>query len=73
MLRVVNGDRGGAHRASGRISLNGVEIVGPNRLGRNVEFVEVPVRLAAINELAVRLSSAPDSRMLVAVQGAPQR
>jgi hypothetical protein len=74
LLHVVNGN-GGAARVenaveSGRVWLNGQEIIRPNDFGSNVAFIDREVPLQVDNELKVRLAGSPGSRMSVLITAA---
>lgn len=45
--------------SSSIISLNGIQVVGPQDFNQNVAFVEKPVTLSATNELSVELRGKP--------------
>lgn len=75
-LRVFNGSGLGTGSRvensveSGRIWLNGQEIVSPQHFGNNVAVIERTVTLQAENELKVRLGGAPGGRIVVVIDAA---
>jgi hypothetical protein len=69
VLKITNGDRDGSNRiSSGRIVLNGVEVVTPNMLNQGAEFLSVPVALQPHNTLEVTLAAKPQGSILVTVE-----
>lgn len=77
VLRVYNGaggEQGGARVEnaveSGRIWLNGQELVSPQHFGHNVALIERNVTLQAENELKVRLAGAPGGRIVIVIDAA---
>ena len=69
LLKITNGNRDGSDRlSSGRIVLNGVEVVTPNMLNQGAEFLSVPVALQAHNTLEVTLAAKPQGSILVTVE-----
>lgn len=68
-LRIVNGVRGIA-ADSGRVTLNGVEVVSPSEFKKNNRIITIPVQLAATNELVVTLGSKPDAAIRVLIDSA---
>lgn len=69
-LVVDNGEDGGAGRvSSGRLRVNGVEVLGPSDLNQQVARRELRVALAAENTLEVELASAPGGFLGVTVLG----
>ncbi len=74
-LTVFNGAGGAEPGArvenavdSGRLWLNGVELVSPNHFGNNVAVIQRTVTLPqAENELKVRLGGAPGGRIVVTI------
>lgn len=76
-LRVINGagSAGAGARVedavqSGRVWLNGQEIVRPNDFGNQVAVIERTVSLQADNELKVRLAGAPGGRITIVIDAA---
>jgi hypothetical protein len=76
-LRVLNGAGGLATGQrvenaveSGRVWLNGQEIVRPNDFGNQVAVIERTVNLQADNELNVRLAGAPGGRVTIVIDPA---
>lgn len=65
-LIVQNGDGGENRIRSGRIILNGVEIVGPGDLN-HLDSIRQPVNLLQNNTLIVELRSAPGSFLTVSI------
>jgi hypothetical protein len=69
-LRIVNGAANGQNRSnSGRVTLNGTQVVGPNDFGQNVALIERSVNLGPNNTIQVRLTSAPGSYITLSVLG----
>jgi hypothetical protein len=71
-LRISNGGLvdGELERVSSSvISLNGVQIVGPNEFNQNISVIEKPVTLAANNELAVELRGKPGGSIALQIIG----
>lgn len=70
-LRIDNGGVNGEFTrvSSATVSLNGVQIVGPNQFNHTVSLIVRPVTLSAINELAVELRSKPGSGFTLRVIG----
>jgi hypothetical protein len=73
-VRVFNGTGTGTRVEnaveSGRVWLNGRELVGPNDFGNHVSLIERSVSLEAENELEVRLAGAPGGRITVVIDAA---
>jgi hypothetical protein len=66
---IVNGNANGSNRvSSATISLNGVQIVGPNELNPRVDKIVKSVTLADANQLTVRLTSSPGSFLTIDVE-----
>lgn len=55
---------------SGRIWLNGQELVSPQHFGHNVPLIERTITLQADNELRVRLGGAPGGRIVIVIDAA---
>lgn len=67
-LKIVNGPNGGKRISSAVISLNGTEILGPDKFNQNVGTIEVPVNLLkSSNTLSVKLNSAPGGSILIQI------
>jgi RHS repeat-associated protein len=67
-LHVVNGNANGTNRvSSGRVTLNGTEIIGPSDFGQNVAVIDRTVTLQPNNTLEIRLTSAPGSFITLSV------
>ncbi|MEI2770837.1 MAG: PKD domain-containing protein [Candidatus Competibacter sp.] len=67
-LKIINGPNGGKQISSANISLNGQEIVGPDKFNQNVATIEVPVQLLkGDNTLNVKLNSNPGGSISVQV------
>ena len=70
LLRIVNGAANGQNRiSSGRVTVNGVQYVGPADFGQNVALIERSVTLSPSNTVQVRLTSAPGSYIAMSVLG----
>ena len=72
ILRIHNGgleDAEFENVSSSVISLNGIQVVGPNEFNQNVSLVEKPVTLAANNELAVIVRGKPGGGMVLQIIG----
>lgn len=70
-LMVINGDRGGANRvSSGRITLNGTDLVLPNQFNQQVETISAPIPLlnTGQNVFSVQLDGPPGSHLRVLVK-----
>jgi hypothetical protein len=68
-LKVLNGNSAGNQRSSSAtIRLNGVVVVGPERLNQNVGEIEVTVPGIPTNTIGVRIAGAPDSRLVITVE-----
>ena len=71
VLKITNGDRGGANRVtSGHILVNGTQIFGPSDFGQQVEFLSVPLTniQPGDNTLSVELEGKPGSHLIVLIQ-----
>jgi RHS repeat-associated protein len=71
-LRVDNGgltDSDTDRVSSTVITVNGVQIVGPNNFNQNVAFVEVAVTLQQANQISVQLRGKPGGTIAVRVFG----
>jgi len=68
-LRIING-MGSESPASGRITLNGVEVATPSDFQRKQHVMDIAVTLAAENNLTVRLDGKPGSKITVLVRDA---
>jgi len=55
--------------SSAVISLNGVQIVGPNEFNQNVTLIEKPITLAASNQLSVELRGKPGGGITIQIIG----
>lgn len=67
-LKIVNGPNGGILISSAVISLNGTEIVGPDKFNQNVGTIEVPVQLLKdSNTLSVKLNSKPSGSISIQI------
>lgn len=55
--------------SSGVISINGVQIVGPDDFNQNVASIERPISLLASNQISVELRSAPGASISVQIIG----
>lgn len=70
-LRINNGGLNAdfARVSSAVITLNGVQVVGPNEFNQSVAVIEKPITLAAANTLAAELRSQPGSGITVQIIG----
>jgi hypothetical protein len=71
-LHVVNGGLGDASTelASGSvITINGVQVVGPNNFNKNVTVLDVPVTLQSSNTISVQVKGKPGGVISVQVIG----
>ena len=71
VLKITNGDRGGAHRVtSGHILMNGIQTFGPSDFSQQVEFLSAPLTniQPGENTLSVELEGAPGSHLVVMIQ-----
>lgn len=67
-LKIVNGQNGGIRISSASISLNGKEIVGPDKFNQNVSTIEFPIQLLnGDNALSVKLNGNPGGSISVQV------
>jgi len=78
-LHIVNGAPAGANRvaiedavSSGRVLLNGVEVVSPSEFSRAVATIDKMVTLSASNTLEIRLNSALNSYITLTISGTIQ-
>jgi hypothetical protein len=55
--------------SSSVISLNGVQIVGPNEFNQKVTLIEKPITLAAVNDLSIELRGKPGGGITVQIVG----
>lgn len=71
LLKITNGDRGGANRVtSAHILVNGTQVFGPSDFNQQVEFLSVPLTNVqpGDNTLSVQLEGAPGSHLIVLIQ-----
>ena len=69
-LRLINGDGDMKHRVgSGRVVLNGEEIVWPADFNKTVETIEKGVTIQETNEISVTLNGKPGSFITLTVYG----
>src|SRR5579859_3575654 len=71
-LKVFNGglqDTQTELVSSGFVTLNGVEVVGPNNFNQNVAEVDVPVTLQGSNTLAVQVRGQPGGLLTIEIIG----
>lgn len=75
-LHIDNGNPSGTNRvaiedavSSGRVILNGVEVVSPNEFSKTTATIDKTVTLAAGNTLEIQLNSAPDSYITLTISG----
>jgi len=72
LLKIYNGGLTGNEYkrvSSGVITLNGVEILSPNELNQNIDYIEKTVTLQLINELSVEVRSKPGSALIINIDG----
>jgi hypothetical protein len=76
-MRVINGagvsgtgNRVESAAESGRIWLNGQQIIGPNDFGNQVAAIERSLTLQPTNELSVRLAGTPGGRITILIEAA---
>jgi hypothetical protein len=74
-LRVINGDRLGAHRVTGAsIRLNDVEVAGSEQVNARTEFTSVAIpALRTENRLTATLNGPPDASLIVLVEDSTPR
>ena len=76
-LHIVNGNPNTASNrvaieeavSSGRVFINGVEVVSPSAFSKTTAIIDRTVNLSASNTLEVRLNSAPGSYITVTISG----
>ena len=68
-LVVQNGEGKRGKVSSAVVRLNGVEVVGPNELNKQVDLIKKPVYLKPQNELTVEVRSKPGSSVIVTISG----
>jgi hypothetical protein len=51
------------------ISLNGIQVVGPNEFNQNISLIEKPVTLLLSNEISVELRGKPGGAITVVIEG----
>jgi hypothetical protein len=72
LLHIVNGDANGSHRISSAwVTLNGVQIAGPNEFGPNIAVFDGTVTLQPANMLTVKVASSLGSYLTISVFGTP--
>lgn len=65
-LVIRNGDENGGHRvSSGTIALNGSQVVAQNQFSQSVATLNVPVSVAAQNDISVKLAGSPGGEISV--------
>ncbi|MGH7165275.1 MAG: Ig-like domain-containing protein, partial [Nitrospiraceae bacterium] len=70
LLHIVNGEANGSNRISSAwITLNEVQVAGPNDFGQTVAVVDRTVTLQPTNTLQVKVASAPGSYLTISVRG----
>lgn len=70
VLRIVNGDSQGEHRASsGRVVLNGEEIVSPAEFKKKIETIEKTVTIHDTNAISITLNGKPGSFITLGIYG----
>ena len=69
LMRIVNGADDGENRVrSGKIAINGNDVVLPCDFGRDVDTITVPVDLFAENLLEVELRGRPGGSLFLVLQ-----
>lgn len=68
-LVVQNGEGKRGKVSSAVVSLNGVEVVGPNEFNPQVDLITRPITLEQQNELMVEVRSKPGSSVVVSIIG----
>lgn len=74
-LKIFNGGGGNDFEpiydsiSSASVTLNGVQIVGPNEFNQNIDYIEKGVTLSADNALTVELNSKPGSGFSLMIVG----
>lgn len=69
LLRLTNGDALGKNRvSSARIVLNGVEVLSPDNFSQQVDFLSIPLELAAQNTLQVTLAGIPLGQVQIIIE-----
>jgi hypothetical protein len=66
-LRIINGANPGQAVDSGRVTLNGVDVVRPADFKPKAHVIDVPVQLKSQNHLDIELTGKPDSGIWVMV------
>lgn len=70
VIHIVNGSADGANRiSSARVSLNGIQIAGPNDFGNDVAVIERTVSVLPNNTLEIKVSSTPGNFIDITVFG----
>lgn len=70
LLRIDNGlPDGSARVSSATVTVNGVQVAGPNDFNQQVALIERPVALTPNNTLEVRLAGAPGGRLGITLLG----
>jgi hypothetical protein len=68
-LKLTNGDANGGKRvSSARIVVNGAEVLSPNNLSQQVEFLTLPVSLVQKNTIQVTLAGTPLGHVFITIQ-----
>lgn len=75
-LHIDNGNPSGTNRvaiedavSSGRVVLNGIEVVAPSDFSKTTAAIDKIITLAPSNKLEVQLNSAPDSYITLTITG----
>jgi hypothetical protein len=69
-LHIVNGQANGGNRISSAwITVNGVQVSGPNDFGQNVASIDRTITAQPTNTLTVRVASAPGAYLTITVYG----
>jgi YD repeat-containing protein len=69
-LHIVNGQANGANRISSAwITVNGVQVAGPNDFGQNVAAIDRTITARPSNTLTVKVASAPGAYLTITVYG----
>jgi hypothetical protein len=70
ILRIVNGTSTGEQFvSSGRVLVDGVEVVHPSAFNQRIATIEVPITLRNTSTISLTLSSAPGDQVTLSVEG----
>jgi hypothetical protein len=67
ILRIINGTSAGNTVDSGRVTLNGVDIVRPTDFKPKIHVIDIPVQLSSQNHIEIDLTGKPGSGIWVMV------